>query len=365
LSVHALHIRIAVMVVLAAALAVSLVWWHDRSVEAQQGPLIVNYLLDDRGICDTDCGLREAILSAAPGTIIQVPADRFLLTLNTEIVIDKPLTIRGAGADQTFIEPSITLASSTVRVFRVTSEDVVISDLTIRHGSVSGDGGAILNEGGLTIENSILTNNHASINGGAVANKGTLRLMNTTIIDNSASLNGGGVFSGSNANLVVEQSFVLNNSAINGGGIYNELRGKIEIIDSGIRDNIADSGGGVHSQGSSVVSVDNTTFLGNTATSTGGGIFSLGNFSIDRSSLRENIAVHGAAVYVGAGDFDMTLVQVLDNSAELGGGAFVAGDGSLSATQSTLENNAAISSGGAVFVRDGGGTESYCQHDRQ
>lgn len=353
MSVYTLHIRTAVMVVLAVVFAALFVWWQGRSVEAQQGPLIVNYLLDDRGICDTDCGLREAILSAAPGTIIQVPADRFLLTLDTEIVIDKPLTIRGAGADQTFIESSNTLASSTVRIFRVTSENVVISDLTIRHGSVSGDGGAILNEGGLTIENSILTNNHASINGGAVANKGTLHLMNTTIIDNDASLNGGGVFSGSNANLLVEQSFILNNTAVNGGGIYNELRGKVEIIDSGIRDNIANSGGGVHSQGSSVVSVDNTTFLGNTATTTGGGIFSLGNFSIDRSSLRENEAIHGGALYVGAGEFALAHVQVLDNKAELGGGAFVAGDGRLSATQSSFENNEASSSGGGVFVRGG------------
>ena len=80
-------------------------------------------------------------------------------------------------------------------------------------------GGAVDNEGTVTIARSTLSSNGALI-GGAVANVGTLSIRNSTLSGNDATEEGGGIdnFLGE-AN--VEFSTLTENSAVSGGGVNN------------------------------------------------------------------------------------------------------------------------------------------------
>src|SRR5262245_59130370 len=55
------------------------------------------------GVCDADCSIREAIIAAAPGDTITIPAGTYTLSLG-HLFINKNLTINGSGMGSTIIE---------------------------------------------------------------------------------------------------------------------------------------------------------------------------------------------------------------------------------------------------------------------
>src|SRR5262249_13196879 len=67
---------------------------------------------------------------------------------------------------------------------------------TFTHNSAprGGAGGAIVNEGVLSVTNSTLARNATGIRGGGISNIGTLTLTNCTLVGNSAGLNSGGIY---------------------------------------------------------------------------------------------------------------------------------------------------------------------------
>lgn len=89
----------------------------------------------------------------------------------------------------------------------------------ITGGKVSGNGGAIINAGTLTVSGGTITGNSATGNGGAVFNTGTATISGGTLSSNSAS-QGGAVYN--NGTLTVSSGAIQNNTAsTNGGGIYH------------------------------------------------------------------------------------------------------------------------------------------------
>src|SRR6185295_7488744 len=84
------------------------------------------------------------------------------ITLTTgEIAINKNLTIK-AGASQVTVS-----GNNSSRVFNVNSgASLTIVGLTISSGRKTGNGGAILNDGTLTVVNSTLTANTADLGDG-------------------------------------------------------------------------------------------------------------------------------------------------------------------------------------------------------
>jgi Big-like domain-containing protein/Calx-beta domain-containing protein len=219
--------------------------------------------------------LREAI--AAGGTVDFAVTGTITLT-SGELVINGPLTINGPGAAQLTVQRSATAGTPEFRVLRVQSGSVTISGLTIRNGFVGatyGNGGGILNEGSLTLNDCIVSGNRST----GEYTRGT------------------GVFNGSNATLIANRCVLADNAGAGeyseGGGLY--VFGEVTLNDSTVSGN---SGGGFYSRGGGMHvdyfgtgHVARCTFSGNSvagANAQGGGIYNYGTLQIINSTLSGN-----------------------------------------------------------------------------
>src|SRR4030095_8011036 len=110
---------------------------------------------------------------------------------STELAVTKNVIINNNSGE------SITISGNNARrVFNINSgKTASIIGLTLTGGSAA-NGGAIINDGALTIVNSTLSGNTATADGGAISTTATgtaLTLINTTVSGNNANGNGGGV----------------------------------------------------------------------------------------------------------------------------------------------------------------------------
>ena len=62
----------------------------------------------------TDCSFRGAVAAASPGDTVSLPAGTFTLT-QSEVLVTKYLTVRGAGRDSTVLDASSLSPSSSAR----------------------------------------------------------------------------------------------------------------------------------------------------------------------------------------------------------------------------------------------------------
>jgi CSLREA domain-containing protein len=248
------------------------------------GPWTVTKTSDTNdGVCDSDCSLREAIAVASPGDTVSVPAGTYTLTLGSELAIDKDLALIGAGAATTIIEAFGTrrqVDPSSVpklRIFNVSCCVVAIYGVTIRHGDVTLEGGAILNYGTLNLTDSVVSDNISIGKGGGIANHAVLTILNSTIRGNlatssAATRSGGGIWNGDQATLEVTNSTISGNSAIGPGGGIFDSGVTVAISNSTISSNVSDTSGGGISSENSALTMTNSTISGNRATLNGGGI---------------------------------------------------------------------------------------------
>ncbi len=180
--------------------------------------------------------LRQALVDANDGDTIDATGISGAITLTTgELVVDKSVTINGAGADLLAVD-----GNATIRAFQVGSgTTVTISDLTIRNCQ-GGFGGGILNGAAstLTITNSTLSGNSGAF-GGATYNEGTLSIVNSTISGNSL------------GTLQIANSTLSGNSASFAGGIFN--LGTLQIGNTIL--NAGESGVNLYSNSGSVTSL--------------------------------------------------------------------------------------------------------------
>ena len=136
--------------------------------------------------------------------------------------------------------------------------DCVLDGFVITGGNAnSGDrgdndhgGGLIVNGGligvGITVRNSIFTNNTARVAGGAVAalSNTSMTLENCIFVGNSAIETAGGVLSAIGAHVIVRNCDFLEGVAPNGGGIAHALLGFISVYNSVFwRNELSDSCG--------------------------------------------------------------------------------------------------------------------------
>src|SRR5438132_4947896 len=236
------------------------------------------------GMCETApgngvCTLRAAIqeANALPGadTIILQSNVTYLLTragdddtaLNGDLDITDSVTIIGGGAS-TIIDGNGDVTGE--RVFQIFScvgggfpcdathpaIVVSISGVTIQNGKESGlnaFGGGILNDGNLTLTNSIISHNtaHGSTGGcygGGIYSVGPLTLMNSAVLSNIAMNDSGGIVSGGGilGGVVLINSTVSGNSARDSGG---GISGSGTLIASTVSSNTAGNGGGIYGSG--------------------------------------------------------------------------------------------------------------------
>lgn len=155
---------------------------------------------------DNDDGagsLRRAIGNTCAGGTITFAAD-LTIYLSSTLTIDKSLTIDGSGVEVVISGDSSNDGSANVRLFTVTSgSSVTLRHITLTDGYSDGNGGAILNQGALTLDTVTVEGNHAE-QGAGVMNDGSataLIIRNSTFANNSATENGGAILNNGSATI--------------------------------------------------------------------------------------------------------------------------------------------------------------------
>ncbi|MEW6210362.1 MAG: choice-of-anchor Q domain-containing protein [Acidobacteriota bacterium] len=198
--------------------------------------------------------------------------------------ITQDLTITGPGA------ASLTVSGNNAsRVFEIAAGvTVMISDMTISNGSVTGFGGGILNLGTVTIQNSTLSGNSASDGGGIFNLDGTMTLTNSTLSGNSANL-GGGILNNISGTMTIQNSTLSANSAsVNGGGIFND--GTMTIQNSTLSANSASVNGGGIRNNAGTVTIKNSIVANSTS---GGDCAGSGTFNTSGVNLSTDATCPG------------------------------------------------------------------------
>ncbi|MCB0020364.1 MAG: hypothetical protein KDE09_21375, partial [Anaerolineales bacterium] len=171
------------------------------------------------------------------------------------------------------------------RIFYVAAAgDLTVNQAMLRNGSGVTTGGAIYNDGLLTVTNSTLSGNTAN-NGGAIFNAAlaTVSVTNSTFSGNTATNAGGAVYSVSTL-ILTSNTFAGNAStnASNGGSIYNastmHLAGNI----------FAAGASGANCVNIAATIIDNGYNRSSDATCTNGGTGSMTNVSLNLGPLADN-----------------------------------------------------------------------------
>lgn len=262
--------------------------------------------------------LRAAITSAnaEPGrdVITFAPSVRGEINLKSALpTLRGELMIRGPGAGKLTVRRA---AAYGFRIFTIARSsnvptNVTISGLRISNGDYS-DGGAIRNDGTLTLRGVIVSGNRAFF-GGGVYNGGTrdlaavLKVQGSTFSGNRAinargdeGRSGGGIYIVRGGTAVITNSTFSGNYAGTGGGVEND-GGKLTVegttfSGNDAADNIIARGGGIANVGK--LAVRNSTFSGNTTDIDGGGIWqACSKVSIVSSTFSANRASSGGGVY--------------------------------------------------------------------
>jgi hypothetical protein len=236
--------------------------------------------------------LRQAVIDAAPGETVVLPAGTYTLTTG-ELVVAKSVTISGHGMADTIVR-----AGGAFRVLHTSgaSNTVAISGLTLRDGHVVSSiaqGGGVLNQGAaLTLSDVSVTNNRADSDG-VPGGPGSIAY-------------GGGILNDSGA-LTLLRAQVTGNTATASGGDGIPPNG------NGGPGSIAEGGGLMSS--AALTTVD-TTFSGNAATATGGRGAGTGNGG-------PGSIVYGGGVLIAPGALTagVTASSITGNVGDASGGA--------------------------------------------
>ena len=218
--------------------------------------------------------LRQAIADAASGDTItfNLSGCPCTITLASQLVIDKSLTITGPGASTLTIS-----GNNAVRAFQVSAGgNLNLSGVTIANGrpTDSNFGGGIFNLGTVTVSNSTFSNNTAIGASGAIDNtNGTLTVTNSTFSNNTAR-SGGAIENFQGTVTVTGSTFTGNRATSNDGGTIENFQGTVTVTGSTFTGNSAGgNGGALFNFFDSTMTVTGSTFTNNTAGGEGGGIY--------------------------------------------------------------------------------------------
>ncbi|HEX6208537.1 MAG TPA: choice-of-anchor Q domain-containing protein, partial [Actinomycetota bacterium] len=286
-------------------------------------------------------------------TTIRVPAGRFRLSvgpagdnagLTGDLDITDDVVIRGAGMGRTIID-----ANGLDRVFDVDTGFagilVVLRDLTITGGSVTGtSGGGIWNNGILVLKNVEVRGNESldAVTGG-----------------------GGGIWNYDTGILSVVESRIVGNRTTGsgtGGGLRN--RGTASVFDTLIKGNRSRDGGGIMSFPTpATLTVRDSALVGNIAFDGDGGGFNNNNgatATFENVTVSKNRAARfGGGIYHFSGSSSFSHLTVADNRADFDGNA-VGDGGGLAVSIGTVELRASafarnkVGSGAAASDCSGG-----------
>lgn len=280
-------------------------------------------------VCPSGCShatLGAAVQAAADGDVIEVHAG----TYPAGLVVTKPITIRGAGPEQTILTSGGRGAVLALRNTsgRTTVEHLTLTggvgyeidrlrygaglyvgghtatarDIVVRDNASPRDGGGVyVDFGELTLIDSIVRNNSA-VNAGAgvfVNDGGTMVMSGGEIaantVRNPEDTDGDDETNARGAGLMVEDRATVTGTVIRdnvataqGGGVYCLARCRLTLSGVTVRGNKANRGAGVFN--AAVLTIERSTIAANTTTGQGGGIFNFNTLTVDDSEIIDNEA---------------------------------------------------------------------------
>jgi len=107
-----------------------------------------------------------------------------------------------------------------------------------------GSGGGIHDEGGATITDSTISDNHAGTGGGIVKRGREMTLINSTVSGNTADGGGGIVASAGSATLTLSHCTIANNTGAGGGGGILQFGAPVVVMNTIVADNTNNWGAG-------------------------------------------------------------------------------------------------------------------------
>ena len=290
------------------------------------------------------------------------------------ITINKDITIDGKGH---------TIDAKTLgRIFSIGEGfTVTLTNATLINGKAD-KGGAIYNDGSLTLSDVKLSDNAADSYGGAVFNNGELVVSNSVFDSNdivnrgSASVDYGGaaIYNWKEGTLKVTNSNFTNNikNYKNGDNLVGAITtiGNATVIGSNFVNNSGRWGGAISATGaelrknSSTLTVSNTIFKDNSALYAGAVYIWGSNYNIadcvfdnntafGKGNMTPNNNNGGALVVSQVSRFNEPITgtisgsKFINNKAQYGGAAYF-NKGFVTITDSVFENNVATAEGGAV-----------------
>ena len=346
-------------------------------------PLLISQVLagsTQAAIFNVNCGQTDDLIDAIMIANNNGGADKINLNVDKQVDCVYPLTAVDNVIDGPNGLPSITSeitinghqstirrleGSAPFRIFHVAKDgQLVLRRLSVENGLLKGgisrqeeNGGGIFNHGELTLEESTVSGNTASIgSGGGISNwDSSATLINSTVSGNTASKGGG--ISNWDSSATFTNSTISGNTAFwYGAGIYNSNSSATLTNSTVSRNTGAWSGGGILSLGDSSVTITNSTMSGNTA-NWGGGISNW-----DSSATFTNSTVSGnTAVWNGGGIYNIdSSATLLTNSTVSGntvtflngGGISNTMDSTVMLTNSTVSGNTAGRNGGGIYDRE-------------
>lgn len=166
---------------------------------------------------------------------------------------------------------------------------------------LAGFGAAVSTNANSSIRHSRFSKNTA-LAGGAVAMTGGGRnmLIDQCIFNNNgATLNAGAFVSMFNASSTVQNSTFDGNYGVNpGGAFYSQNNGLVTFASDTFRNNYSTNDGGAMAHNSNPSLITDCYFVGNRSrTGTGGGIYSSGKMSLNKSIFLNDTANAGGAIY--------------------------------------------------------------------
>lgn len=356
---------------------------NGDTIHIAAGTYLENLVLDKSlTLLGTNGAASTIVDGASAGTVITITAAAVVSLEGLTITHGAALIGGGleidSSSDVTISECIVTVNAATGSTYVDTFGGgvyVLDATLTVLATSITNNtavyGGGIRNDGGtVSLVDTIVSGNHTSYQGyvgagAGIDNGGTLHLTNSKITsnhDDSESVDysaGGGIVGGvvdgsgveissnhvagsgggiANATLALTDSLIEDNDAAWGGGIddctgtleASVIRGNVATGGSSYGSVVGGTGGGAYLHGTFAFTeclFENNTARGNGSLGGGAWLTDGGSsVTLDRCTLRGNIAQTGAGAMLSANPFsDSTSIvlrdcAVIDNSASFGGG---------------------------------------------
>ncbi|HEX2866187.1 MAG TPA: right-handed parallel beta-helix repeat-containing protein [Ignavibacteriales bacterium] len=239
-------------------------------------------------------------------------------------------------------------------------QNISISNSSIRNNSATlGGGGIFCQEANLRVYNSSIYNNRISgqfsfSGGGGLYFKDSPAIIKTSIIkSNYSQSEGGGIYS-RNSNLLCTNNVIEGNKSLNNGAGLYSFDGSLIATDNKFLNNSINndlgyiSGGGLYCEGNA--RIENNIFENN-AGGLGGAINLFGNADIHLTGniIQKNKATAGGGIYGQFFSPEITGNHIMNNTANVGGGIYM-GFGSPRLTNNLICNNSAVYDGGAIYL---------------